>query len=333
MRKYTKVWIPLLVFVLLFLGGLQVNPLLSAVLSALDTLCLVLYVWLFTGLLGSQKINRASRIVGVVMTFLLLGVCVVLLLQAEGFVQRLLFPDRERPQMIYPLFRVSLLTMGSYIGAMSVRSRRTQMQAEALQQEKQEMEVQLLRNQMNPHFMFNALNTIYSLSYTKDRRAPDMIMKLAEMLRYITDECQADRVPVENEIHYIESYVAFQRIRYGERPNLKFTYTLENPRASIPPMILQPFVENCFKHGEISTNKEAQVLIELSVTRTELYMTTSNRVKEDEASMLLKERDGVGIPNVVRRLDLYYPHAYSLTAETEEGVYKTELCIQYDRNY
>lgn len=331
LRKYAKIWIPLLVFVLLFLGGVQMNVWMSALIAALDTLFLVLDVWVFTMLLNAKKPERVPRFVGVLITLCLLVFSIFVLLTTERLLLDLLFPTKEAVPIIYPLFRTSMLTMGSFIGAMNVRSRRTQQQTEELQKQKQEMEVQLLRNQMNPHFMFNALNTIYSLSYTKDKRAPDMIMKLAEMLRYITDECQADRVPAEKEIRYIESFVAFQCIRYGERPNLKFTYTLDNPGAAIPPMILQPFVENCFKHGDIKTNKNAVLEIVLTVSQTELYMTTYNCVKEDEASHLVTGRDGVGIANVVRRLDLYYPHAYSLTKEEKDGMYKTALCIKYGR--
>jgi LytS/YehU family sensor histidine kinase len=166
---------------------------------------------------------------------------------------------------------------------------------------------------------------LYSLSYTGDVKTPEMIMKLADMLRYITDECQADKVSLGQEIKYIENYLDFQRIRFGEIRNLIFTYSPDEITGEIPPMILQPFVENAFKHGNITNDPESFVRILLSVRLNRLFFAIENSVDTRIGSGT--ERDGLGISSVEQRLQLYYPGKHKLDIRQTETIYKVKLEI------
>ncbi|MDD3105429.1 MAG: histidine kinase, partial [Bacteroidales bacterium] len=244
-RRYQYFLIFLTVFLLLFLGAMRVDPWLSLVMAFLDTLWIILMMFGIERYLEYSHKKGIPKILTMLSTVFILAVCVFVLMFTQNLVTGLMFQENYvRMPFIYPLFRNTMLGMGAFLGATGIRSRKIRVQSEKLIQEKQEMELALLKSQMNPHFVFNALSVLYSLSYTGDEKAPDMIMKLADMLRYITDECQADKVPLTQEIKYIENYLDFQRIRFGEINNLSFTYSPDETSGEIPPMILQPFVEN-----------------------------------------------------------------------------------------
>jgi len=145
------------------------------------------------------------------------------------------------------------------------------------------------------------------------------------MLRYITDECQADKVPLAQEIKYIENYLDFQRIRFGEIHNLSFTYDQDETADEIPPMILQPFVENAFKHGNITNEPESFVRILLTVNEGRLLFSIENSV--DNRTEPIPEREGVGIYSVEQRLQLYYPGKHKLYIRETGTVYKVRIEI------
>lgn len=326
-RKHKTLFITLVVFILLFLGGLRVSLLGSFLVAVIDTFWLLLFVWAFDAYLRSSFRNRIPRIVSAILTVPTLGAIVGGMLATENVTLNLLLDSRDEVPFVYPLFRASLLTMGSMIGVYAKRARVSEAQAEQMCQEKQEMELQLLRNQMNPHFTFNALNTVYTLAYMKDPRAPEMILKLAEMQRYMTDECQADKVPLEKEVKYIENFIAFQEMRYGTRPNLTFTYGIDAPKKEVPPMILQPFVENCFKHGDITMRPEGVVDVSLTLKGKTLRLVARNTKGATGTPAEEAERVGVGNTNVERRLALYFPHAYTLDVAEDDVMYTIDLTI------
>ncbi len=151
-------------------------------------------------------------------------------------------------------------------------------------------------------------------------------MKLAEMLHYIIDECQVDKVPIAREVQYIENYLGFQGMRYGEIANLRFTHIVDDARAEIPPMILQPFIENSFKHGDMTSNPAGKITISLLVENKRLLFTVVNtKGKANEQNF---EREGLGVSNVERRLKLYYPGKHSLEMQRTEKEYLVTLKIE-----
>ncbi len=325
-RRYQYFLIFLTVFLLLFLGAMRVDPWLSLVMAFLDTLWIILMMFGIERYLEYSHKKGIPRILIMLSTVFILAVCVFVLMFTENLVTGLMLQENYvRMPFIYPLFRNTMLGMGAFLGATGIRSRKIRVQSEKLMQEKQEMELALLKSRMNPHFVYNALNVLYSLSYTQDVKTPEMIMKLADMLRYITDDCQADKVPLVQEIKYIENYLDFQRIRFGEIHNLSFTYNQDETADEIPPMILQPFVENAFKHGNITNEPESFVRIRLTANEGRLLFSIENSV--DNTTEPIPEREGVGIYSVEQRLQLYYPGKHKLYIMETGTVYKVRIEI------
>ncbi|OQB70632.1 MAG: Sensor histidine kinase YpdA [Bacteroidetes bacterium ADurb.Bin139] len=326
-RTYHYFLFFLTVFLLLFVGAMRVDPWIALVLAFVDTCWMTLMLFGLERYLEYVNRKKMPRLLAMLTTSCFLVAFVSLLMLTEDIVLRLMLRDHfQRSPFIYPLFRNSMLVMGAYLGATGIRARKIRIQSENLIQEKQDMELTLLKSRMDPHFVFNALNVLYSLSYTRSEKTPEMIMKLAEMLHYIIDECQVDKVPIAREVQYIENYLGFQGMRYGEIANLRFTHIVDDARAEIPPMILQPFIENSFKHGDMTSNPAGKITISLLVENKRLLFTVVNtKGKANEQNF---EREGLGVSNVERRLKLYYPGKHSLEMQRTEKEYLVTLKIE-----
>lgn len=187
-------------------------------------------------------------------------------------------------------------------------------------------ELKYLRAQINPHFLFNAMNCIYSLSITHDERTPESVLKLSEMLRYVIDDCRADKVTLNKEIKYIENYIDFQHIRMSDcDKRISFTYDVKNPDFLIPPMIFQPLVENAFKHSQITTEANAFIRIELQQNEDELSFCIENSCPKTTGTQQNTERTGIGISNVKQRLKLLFNHQYTFETAHNNNTYKISL--------
>ena len=188
------------------------------------------------------------------------------------------------------------------------------------------MELRFLKAQINPHFLFNALNNIYSLVYTNDENAAESILKLSEMLRYVTDECQADKISISKEIKYIDNFIDFQLLRMEKHPDIIFNKNITNTDFKIPPMIFQPLVENAFKHSRLENNNSGYVKIELLQNDKQLIFTTEN---SQQACVFnnQKERSGIGVGNVQKRLELAYGKDFTFNIDNTSQQYKVEIVI------
>lgn len=191
-----------------------------------------------------------------------------------------------------------------------------------------QQELKFLRAQINPHFLFNALNCIYSLSLTKDEKAPDSILKLSDMMRFMIDDCRADHVPIVKEVAYIRNYIDFQKIRMENEPNLDFFCKIENDSYEIPPMIFQPMVENCFKHSRIIDNNNAYIKISLVQENGTVTFVTENSKHKSSFSQNDNERTGIGVYNVQQRLDILFGDNYSFDISEDDNVFKAKLIIK-----
>lgn len=197
------------------------------------------------------------------------------------------------------------------------------------------LELKYLRSQINPHFLFNALNTIYTLAVMKDDLAPASVLKLSEMLRYVIDDCQAESVPLGKEVRYVENYIAFFRLRMEHEADIAFSVRgLDDepgapPHAAmVPPMIFQPMVENCLKHSRIADRPDAFVRIALRLEGGTLRFSTENSVPAPTTPRADSESLGIGMANVRQRLDLLYGDAYTLSTDEAGGVYRLDLCLR-----
>ena len=197
-----------------------------------------------------------------------------------------------------------------------------------LNEQKKIAELTALRNQLNPHFLFNTLNNLYSLALDKSDKTPEVIEKLSDILDYILYRCKKDYVPVKKEIDLIENYLALEKIRYDKRVSVNFNYTIE-PDTKIAPLLLLTFVENAFKHGVTQELGKAKIDISLTMNGTDLLFSIQN----SKPNNVIVDRTGedeepLGLKNVMQQLELLYPNAHDLTIANEENSYKVVLRLK-----
>lgn len=191
-------------------------------------------------------------------------------------------------------------------------------------------ELSALKAQINPHFLFNNLNTIYSMASQKDERTADVVLKLSDFLRYILYDTSVEPIPLEKEVEIIRTYVGLQK----ERVNPEVTEVILTAEgnfsdANISPLILLPLAENCFKHG-IGKNAGA-IRINISYDGKQLIFITENQIALREKTDTA-ENGGLGIQNVEKRLNLIYPARHSLEYHETDGIFRLEMKVELAKN-
>lgn len=198
-----------------------------------------------------------------------------------------------------------------------------------VENQRDKAELALYKAQINPHFLFNTLNSLYSLIIGTSQKAEDAFIKFTELLKYTYLTANSDWVTIADEINYINNYIDLQLIRLDRHTNVIRDFSTDNDAASIPPMIFLTFVENAFKYGA-SSNRDCDILIKLHLNNGILYFQTRN--------MILKHSDEfrkdmpVGIDNCRNRLSALYPGNYSLNIKEENGLFDVELRINLDKH-
>lgn len=172
-----------------------------------------------------------------------------------------------------------------------------------LQIEKQAAELNYLRSQTNPHFLFNTLNNIYSLARDKSALAPESILRLSKILRFMLYETGGAYISIEQEMRIIDDYIALESLRYDDSLHITFSNDVENMKQSIPPLLLIGLVENAFKHGVSETRGRAYVNIHLSVNMRQLTLIVKNSV---DSSVEKQLKENIGLSNIRRQLQLLY---------------------------
>lgn len=188
-----------------------------------------------------------------------------------------------------------------------------------------EFEMKFLKSQINPHFLFNALNNIYALSIVKSERAPDMILKLSDMLRFTLYESENKKVKVGREIDYIVNFIEFQKIKMDSEPNIKVDISNCNKELMIEPMLLVPFIENSFKHGNIDNTKKGWLQVDIKTLGPMLVFQVSNSLPS--VAINKDVVGGIGVENVRKRLDMLYPNRYELDITTTESEFRVFMKI------
>ena len=201
--------------------------------------------------------------------------------------------------------------------------------ADRLKSEKLDMELRYLKSQINPHFLFNALNNIYSMVYTHDDNAADGVLKLSEMLRYVLVDCQADTIPLSKEINYIENFIDFQMMRINGEREIRFWKDVENEDYMIAPMLLQPIIENCFKYSRLETHPEGHVHIRIQQTEDQFCFEAENTIAPNAKPIVgnggEEKKSGIGQHNVQQRLMLHYGENYEFDIQQDDRIYKVKI--------
>lgn len=195
---------------------------------------------------------------------------------------------------------------------------------EKLEKENLQSELKFLRAQINPHFFFNTLNSLYGLTQEKSDRAPEVVLKLSELMSFVLYETDQERIQLSKELKYIKNYIELEEIRYGDR----FVCNLSihgNTEVLIPPLLMLPFIENSFKHGIKHESDKGWVNINVSVAEKKFVFKIENSI--GEISTQNKGQNGLGIANVKRRLELLYPESHELSYSKSEKQFKVNLEI------
>jgi sensor histidine kinase YesM len=203
-----------------------------------------------------------------------------------------------------------------------------QKETELLAKEKTKAELQLLKAQVHPHFLFNTLNNIYFFTLTNSTQAPVMIKKLSGMLHYILNECNLPLVPLKKEIKMIRDYMALEKIRYAEQMQMIIDIKDDHDGKLIAPLLLIPFVENSFKHGASKMITQPWVNLNLSIENNRLHFSIMNSKPSNNEFPAAK--GNIGLRNVTKRLELLYPGTHELRIISEPGSYAVYLSVQLE---
>ncbi|MDX2001459.1 MAG: histidine kinase [Chitinophagales bacterium] len=230
---------------------------------------------------------------------------------------KFLFPRLIMPIMIFAISSGVRLTHEWFKNERSKKE---------MEHEKLKAELALLKWQVSPHFLFNTLNSIYSLAYKESRSSAPAIMNLSQMLRYMLYDSNVDSISLTKEVEHLQNYVDLQRMRLNDRIDIVFNIEGELIGKAIAPMLLIPIVENAFKHG-VSYIDPSPIFIRLKLyNKNWLYLDVENKnygMREDDA----ETSNGIGLVNIRRRLELLYPNNFELSAVENGQLFKTSLMV------
>lgn len=205
-----------------------------------------------------------------------------------------------------------------------------QVEIDTLSQEKKEAEIRALKAQVNPHFLFNTLNTIYANALKKDDKTPDLILKLSDGFRYMLHDGQKESVFIQKEIQHLKDYINLQQERLSNKIRVNFSTNIDKKKEFIPPLLFITFVENAFKYTSLLKGEKHLIDIKIHLKNKKLLFTCQNPYNEQakqEIDIYWKE-SGVGIKNTKKRLQLLFPNKHQLKIEKVNESFKVTLKIQ-----
>ena len=195
-----------------------------------------------------------------------------------------------------------------------------------IENEKLHTELSFLKAQINPHFLFNTLNNIYSLAADKSDLTAPAVMKLSSIMRYVLTEARHDTVPLEKEIKFITDYIELQKMRTTSKTSVCFHVEGDPSGKQVSPLLFLPFVENAFKYG-VSNREPSPIQIQMEINDSEVHFQVKNN-KQPYTTLRQVENTGIGIQNTRRRLELLYPERYTFNMADEAGTYTVNLNLQ-----
>ena len=201
-----------------------------------------------------------------------------------------------------------------------------------LERQTMQSELRFLRSQINPHFLFNTLNNLYALTLKKSDLAPEIVLKLSEMMRYMLYECNEKRVLLSKEINYLQNYIDLERLRQGSQVRIDFEVEGAVEQQTIAPLLFIPFLENSFKHGLMNTlESESFVRIKIQVDHNRLHFFIENsKPRQRPIRDPNRPSGGIGLANIHRRLNLLYPKHYDLRINDTPNTYAVVLDLELD---
>ena len=192
--------------------------------------------------------------------------------------------------------------------------------------EKLEAELNMLKSQVHPHFLFNTLNNLYALTLKKSDKSPDVVLKLSDILDFMLYHSNKDFVELEREIKLVNNYIDLEKLRHGERLEINFEIEGDPGKKHIAPMVIFPLVENCFKHGVGSTNQKSWIKLLIHISSYKMVFTAKN----SKVNKMIAKKGGLGLTNLRKRLDLIYPDNYELDITETDSIFTATLNLSFD---
>lgn len=252
-----------------------------------------------------------------------------LILVEELFLEQIFFPNSRGssfPGVIHTLLEVLpvILILVGFKFAWDAQHKQTQL--EQLNTVIAESRLQFLKSQINPHFLFNNLNNLYSYALENSSKTPTIILELSSLLRYMLYDCKTHVVPLEKELKYLQDFIRLQALQLEGRGTIQFDVEGKTKGQHIAPLILVVFIENSFKHSTASQVKNIEIEVKLAVSNGLLRMHCANTFSQDSNTEELAK--GIGLENVQTRLRLLYPDAHRLHISQKNNKYLVDLEIQ-----
>lgn len=215
--------------------------------------------------------------------------------------------------------------IGSSLYAITIFAASKEKEMIQLKSEKLKAEMDFLKSQINPHFLFNALNNIYTLSVIKSDNTPDNLLKLSGMLRYMLYDCKEDRMPLKKEIEYIDNFIDLNKLKDSRGLNIELNIDRSQPELMVAPLIFIPFIENAFKHSKIEDLEKGWIKIDLSIKNGTIFFNVKNSIPE--TTFTKDSVGGIGLKNVKRQLELVYPDRHELLINKTDAIFEVALKI------
>jgi len=226
---------------------------------------------------------------------------------------------------LFILFFVSSVALTIKLVRSNIRQKNA---AQEIIKKKLETELQFLKAQTNPHFLFNTLNNIYALARKRSDKTADVVMKLSKLLRFMLYESQKKYISIADEMHVIGDYIELEKIRYDEKLKLSFTRSIDNESHPVAPLILLPFVENAFKHGAGESRFNSFINIHVQLQNSQLHFVIENSTA---ANGVNSNPENIGLNNIRRQLELLYP-VHTLEIKNGNGSFTVSLMINLDKH-
>lgn len=263
--------------------------------------------------------------------FMLLSLLLMMLaVLVEEFVfEQIFFPGTNRSNN-FAGFLPNVLEIGPtivfFVGfKLAWDNLKKQSALEQVEKEKTESQLQFLKSQLNPHFLFNNLNNLYSYAQEKSPKTPEIILQLSAIMRYMLYESKENLVPLEKELKYLEDFIRLQELQMEDRGNVEYEVKGNTHAKRIAPMILIAFVENSFKHSLSSQAEDIWIRIQAEVRGQELWFKCANTFAETTNASGEYLNKGIGLSNVQKRLELQYPGKHQLDIRIEDNIYLVDL--------
>ena len=192
-------------------------------------------------------------------------------------------------------------------------------------------ELRFLKSQINPHFLFNTLNNLYALTLKKSDKAPEIVIKLSEMMRYMLYECNEKEVPLSKEVHYIRNYLELEKLRQHKDVRIDFEVNGNIGNQKVAPLMFITFLENSFKHGLNNQIADGFVDIRMDVIGDRVHFYIENSKPETRPLQDHRRSGGIGLVNVRRRLNLLYPNQYALEIDDNPRTYAVNLRLDLEK--